>query len=262
MQSNFDPTASNFERYRSLPAEVPRAIRAAIWGALRLSTAARVLEIGAGTGRIGKAFVAAGDFYVGVDTSLAMLQEFPATSKSCILAQADGRQLPFRDGTFDVVLLMQVLSGIGDWQGILSETRRVLLPGGSVAVGHTISPESGIDAQLKRQLAAILEEMGVAWHRPKESRQRALAWLESSAVRHVSAQAASWNVIATPQEFLVRHRTGARFAALPVSVQEQALKQLAVWAETSFGSLDAGFQEKRSFELEIFEFTEGASRDF
>ena len=172
MQSNFDPTASNFERYRSLPAEVPRAIRAAIWGALRLSTAARVLEIGAGTGRIGKAFVAAGDFYVGVDTSLAMLQEFPATSKSCILAQADGRQLPFRDGTFDVVLLMQVLSGIGDWQGILSETRRVLLPGGSVAVGHTISPESGIDAQLKRQLAAILEEMGVAWHRPKESRRR------------------------------------------------------------------------------------------
>jgi SAM-dependent methyltransferase len=190
-----------------------------------------------------------------------MLREFAATSKSCILAQADGRQLPFHDGTFDVVLLMQVLSGIDDWQGILSETRRVLL-GGSVAVGHTISPESGIDAQLKRRLAAILEEMGISWHRPKESRRQALSWLESSAVHHVSAHAASWNVIATPQEFLVRHRTGARFAELPISVQEQALKQLAVWAATSFGSLDAGFQEKRSFELEIFEFAEGAGRGF
>jgi len=262
MQSTFDLTASNFERYRSLPTEVPKAIRAAIWKVLRRSTPARVLEIGAGTGRIGNAFVAAGDFYVGVDTSLAMLREFPANSNSCFLAQADGRQLPFRDCTFDVVLLMQVLSGIGDWQGILSETRRVLLPNASVAVGHTISPESGIDAQLKRQLAAILEEMGIEWHRPKESRRQALAWLESSAKRHVRAQAASWNVIATPQEFLVRHPTGARFAALPVRVQEQALKQLAAWTETSFGSLDTPFQEKRSFELDIFEFAEETSRDF
>ena len=81
-------------------------------------------------------------------------------------------------------------------------------------------------------------------------------------MRHVRAHAASWNVIATPQEFLVRHRTGARFAALPVTVQEQALKQLAAWAETSFGSLDTPFQEQRSFELDIFEFAEGADRDF
>jgi|SRR5271165_1696547 len=262
MHSTFDETASNFERYRSLPTEVPGAIRAAIWNALQLSTPARVLEIGAGTGRIGKAFITARDFYVGVDTSLAMLQKFPANSKNCFLVQADGRQLPFCDGTFDVVLLMQVLSGVGDWRGILSETRRVLLPGRSVAVGQTKSPESGIDAQLKHRLAAILEEMGVAWHRPQESRQQALAELESSTVHHVHAQAASWNVTVTPQEFLVRHRTGARFAALPVIVQEEALKQLAVWAETSFGFLDAGFQEKRSFELDIFEFAEGAGQDF
>ena len=262
MRSTFDATASNFERYRSLPPEAPKAIRAAIWDTLRLSTPARVLEIGAGTGRIGKAFVAAGDFYVGVDTSLAMLREFPANSKSCFLAQADGRQLPFRDGAFDVVLLMQVLSGVGDWERILNETRRVLLPGGSVVVGHTVSPESGIDAQLKRRLAAILGEMRVAWHRPQESRRQALAWLESSAVRHVHSEAASWNVNATPQEFLVRHRTGARFAALPVTVQDEALKRLAAWAQTNFSSLDAGFQERRSFELDIFEFAEGAGRDF
>ncbi len=261
-ESAFDATASNFERYRPLPAEVPEAIRAAIWAALRPSAPARVLEIGAGTGRIGRAFVTAGDFYVGVDTSLSMLHKFSANSMSCFLAQADGRQLPFRDGTFNLVLLVQVLGGVGDWLGILSETRRVLLPGGSVAVGHTVSPESGIDAQLKRQLAAILEEMGVGWHRPQESRINATAWLESSTLRHLHAQAASWSVITTPQEFLVRHRTGARFAALPVAVQEQALTQLAAWAETRFGFLEARFQEKRSFELDIFEFAEEAGRGF
>ena len=60
----------------------------------------------------------------------------------------------------------------------------------------------------------------------------------------------------------MRHRTGARFAALPAAVQEQALKQLADWAEMTFGSLDAGFQEKRSFELDIFQLAEGAGREF
>ena len=74
------------------------------------------------------------------------------------------------------------------------------------------------------------------------------------AVRHVHSEAASWSVNVTPRKFLTRHRTGARFAALPVTVQEQALEQLAVWAEMTFGSLDTEFQEQRRFELDIFEF--------
>jgi hypothetical protein len=129
-----------------------------------------------------------------------------------------------------------------------------LQPGGSVAVGHTVSPESGIDAQLKRQLKAIFREMQVDWHNPDKSRRQALAWLESSSLRHVHRQAASWNFNATPREFLLRHRTGARFAALPPLVQEQALNKLRTWAETSFGSMDTEFHERRSFELDIFQF--------
>ena len=262
MNLTFDATASTFERYRSLPRESPEAIRAAIWAAARFSTPARVLEIGAGTGRIGKAFVAAGDFYVGVDTSLAMLREFPATSDNCVLAQADGRELPFHDGSFDVVLLFQVLSSVDDWRGVLKEVRRVLRPRGCVAVGHTVSPESGIDAQLKRRLTAILSEMQVESHIPEKSRRQALAWLGSSSVRHVRSQAVSWNINTTPQEFLLRHSTGARFAALPAPVREQALQKLRAWAETEFGSTDAQFQESRSIELDIFELQERAGRDF
>jgi ubiquinone/menaquinone biosynthesis C-methylase UbiE len=254
MASPFDTTASRFERHRGLPHGVPEAIRSAIWAAANLPAVARVLDIGAGTGRIGKAFIAAGDFYVGVDTSLAMLKEFRAASESVLLAQADAQQLPFCDGAFDVVLLMQVLSGVGDWQSVLCEALRVLRPGGSLTVGHTVSPESGIDAQLRRQLAAILDEMQVIWHRPQESRRRALGWLESSANHHMHTLAASWNVTTTAREFLQRRSTGARFAALPITVQEQALEKLRLWAEATFGSVNADFLEQRNFELDIFTF--------
>jgi ubiquinone/menaquinone biosynthesis C-methylase UbiE len=257
--SAYDTTASSFERHRALPSSVIEAIRSAIWSAARLPDLARVLDVGAGTGRIGKAFLAAGDFYVGVDSSLAMLQEFSAKpefseSKTCLLAQAEGRQLPFQNASFDLVLLMQVLSAAGNWRPMLDECRRVLRPGGIIAAGHTRSPESGIDAQLKRQLVSILEAMQVPWHQPRESRRQALAWLEAASVRHWYREAAVWTVTTSAKEFLSRHRTGARFAALPLAVQEEALARLRTWAETNFGSVSASFEEQHSFELSIFEF--------
>src|SRR5690349_5435252 len=171
--SAYDTTASSFELHRALPNSVVEAIRSAIWSVAQLPDRVRVLDVGAGTGRIGRAFLAAGDFYVGVDSSLGMLQEFSAKpefreSKTCLLAQAEGRQLPFHNAGFDLVLLMQVLSAAGNWRELLGECRRVLWPGGIIAVGHTKSPESGIDAELKGRLAAILEEMQVPWHQPRE----------------------------------------------------------------------------------------------
>jgi ubiquinone/menaquinone biosynthesis C-methylase UbiE len=254
MNSTFDSTASTFERHRSFPKGVPEAIRSAIWSAVGLSAPARVLDIGAGTGRIGRAFVVAGDTYVGVDTSLAMLQEFSANSSNCTLTQADGSHLPFSDGSFDVVLLMQVLTGANDWKGIVSEARRVVRSGGCVVVGHTINPDSGIDAQLKRHLKGVLEELQVDPFRPEQSRRQALEWLDVGAVRHVHLVVAEWNATATPEAFLQRHSTGARFAALPAHVQEQALDELRTWAKVTFGSLDTTFAEIRSFEVDIYEF--------
>lgn len=259
ISSAFDSTAATFERDRPMPTGVPEAIRSAIWQAARVPTPARVLDLGAGTGRFGKVFVAAGDLYVGIDVSFPMLREFRANSMSACLAQADGQKLPFRDGFFDVVMLMQVLSGAENWQDILNETVRVVRDGGLVVVGHTVSSQEGMTAQLKRQLnlileEMILEEMNVVRHQPQQARRQALAWLESSAGRRLHLCAASWTASTTPQEFLARHRTGARFAALPSSIQEDALHQLGAWAKTVFGSLDTVFPEERSFELDVFEF--------
>jgi predicted TPR repeat methyltransferase len=64
MLPNFDAVAPTFERYRALPRGVPESIRSAILQATRKQPSARVLDLGAGTGRIGKAFVAANDFYL------------------------------------------------------------------------------------------------------------------------------------------------------------------------------------------------------
>ncbi|HEY2392393.1 MAG TPA: class I SAM-dependent methyltransferase [Candidatus Angelobacter sp.] len=253
MTSAFDAVASNFERFRALPPGVPEAIRSEVLGAATVPLPARVLDLGAGTGRFGKVFIEAGDRYAGVDMSLAMLREFQSSSHGAFLAQADGRQLPFRDGIFDIVLLMHVLSGTTAWRPMIEEVRRVCRSGGVVAVGRTDSPEAGINVQLKHQLKKTLEAMGVSWHRSQRAHREALGHLKLFATRHVLTQAASWNHSETAQDFISRHRSGARFAALPHDVQEQALQKLGAWAKETFGSMDRKFDEQRSFELDIFE---------
>ena len=252
LTSNFDLAAATFERDRALPRGVPEAIRRAIWASTPTRSPARVLDLGAGTGRIGTAFDDASDSYVGGDDSLAMLREFRADSREARLVQGRGQQLPLRAGAFDVVLLMQVLSGADDWRGLVGEACRVLAPAGTIVVGHTNGPSTGVDAQMRQRLAAILEEMGVAAHQPRRARRESLGWLESSAARRMHVVAASWNAEPTPRAFLARHRTGARFSALPPEAQETALRKLSAWAQDTFGSLDTATTEEYRFELDLF----------
>lgn len=252
MASPFDATAATFECYRALPDGVAEAIRKAIWELTGARPAGRVLDVGAGSGRFGRAYVEAHDSYIGIDFSFSMLNEFRARSAAASLVQADGGCLPFRDESFELVLLMQVLSGAHNWRNLLSETVRVIVPGGFVAVGHTAAPQQGVDAYMKRQLSQILDQMGITPPEPKKSRQEALEWFYAGASWRSHITAASWTAKRSAKEFIDRHRSAARFSVLPVAVQETALKKLAAWAEDRFGSLNTTFSEHHSFELDVF----------
>jgi SAM-dependent methyltransferase len=236
-----------------LPHGVPEAIRAAILGVID-APSPRLLDLGAGTGRIGWPFVAAGDDYVGVDLSLAMLRGFERRG-GARLVQADGECLPFRDATFDALMLVQVFGGMNRWRAVLAEARRVLRSAGVLVVGRTVAPADGVDAQMKHRLAAILDEMDAKSER-MNAREDALRSLEEVA-RGTRIEAAAWSEDRTSRGFIERHRTGARFAALPAPIKDEALRRLAAWATVTFDSLDCVFSERHGFELHVFRFHEG-----
>jgi ubiquinone/menaquinone biosynthesis C-methylase UbiE len=254
--SEFDAVAEDFDRFRALPAEVPAAIRRSMWETLDMAPAGRVLDLGAGTGRIGEAFVAAGDVYLGVDASARMLAQFAGKAArrgtpTPVLVQADGRRLPFPTGTFDAVMIVQVISALPGWRGLLAEARRILRPGGGLVLGKSIGPPDGLDARMRAQLSRILAEAGIAMHRRGGEREDALAWLAHGVRRLTTVVAASWEATRSPRDFLDRHATGARFSALPQSIRQVALQRLSDWAVITFGSLDALHLESRSFVLDV-----------
>jgi SAM-dependent methyltransferase len=258
--SAYDAAAPVFDRHRALPAGAPPAIRAAILAALDVASP-RLLDLGAGTGRIGEPFVAAGDDYVAVDLSLGMLREFARRGRdlpSPRLAQADGQRLPFPDAAFDAVMLIQVFGGMPGWRHVIAEARRVLRPRGALVTGRSVAPADGIDAQMKRRLGALLADLGVDAG-ATNARDEVHRALESQSQAGTSVVAWTWNAERTARAFLDRHAGGARFAVLPEPAKTEAMRRLAAWATATFGSLDRIFSEPHAFELTMFKFTAGES---
>src|SRR5690606_33049497 len=54
--------------------------------------------------------------------------------KAFYLQRADATQLPFADNTFDKIICSEVLEHLPDYQQVLAEIRRVLKPGGLLAI--------------------------------------------------------------------------------------------------------------------------------
>jgi SAM-dependent methyltransferase len=170
------------------------------------------------------------------------------------LVQAAGERLPFDDAIFDAVLLIQVFGGMRDWRRFMTEVRRVLRPAGALMLGRTIAPKDGVDARMKRQLAALLDAMGVA-PQPANAREDVQQWLEQTAPGSTRVSAATWAAERSPAQFIARHRGGARFSALPPDVKTEALRRLGAWAGETFGSLDAASVEPHEFEMQLFRFS-------
>jgi ubiquinone/menaquinone biosynthesis C-methylase UbiE len=252
----YDAAAPRFDRQRALPAGVVGAIRDAVRGAVGLPRP-RILDLGAGTGRIGRPFVAAGDGYFGADLSFGMLQQFASFegwSGRLTLIQADGQCLPFLDSIFDAVLLIQVVGAAQSWRRLVTEARRVLRPNGALIIGHTVFPPDGIDERMKAQLAAILKAAGAsAYH--MDTRGVVQPWLEAEARSNERVQAVQWIARRSPRAFLERQPTGARFSMLPQSIRDAALRELEAWAIRTFGSLDLIREEQHEFELKVFRFS-------
>jgi len=256
--SAYDAAALSFELYRALPLGVAESIRTVTLGAVYTTRPPRLLDLGAGTGRIGWLFVHESDDYVGVDSSFGMLREFARRMDACSghaprLVQADGERLPFCDGTFDIVMMIQVVGAARNWRRLIAEARRVLRPAGALVVGHAVTPVDGIDARMKRRLASLLDEMAVpSYH--MDTLGVVQPWLESLARTSTRIVAAKWTAERTPRQFLDRQPTGAQFSSLLGPVKDEALRKLAALATEAFGSLDAKFSEQHSFELQVFKF--------
>jgi ubiquinone/menaquinone biosynthesis C-methylase UbiE len=127
---------------------------------------ARVLDVGTGTGVAAEAAAAAGAGVVGVDESIGMLRVGGTGRPGIQIAAAEAIDLPFRNGTFDVLVANFVVAHFTKYQTALFDMSRVLRPDGRMALSAWADGED----ELSRTWLEVVEEAV-----PREILQPALA---------------------------------------------------------------------------------------
>jgi SAM-dependent methyltransferase len=109
---------------------------------LGLTSGDRVLDVACGPGNFSREFAKAAGaegLVVGIDASPTMLargaeEAEQSGSKNLVLVRGDATALPFRDGSFDCACCFAALHLFADPFAGLDEIRRVLAPGGRIAL--------------------------------------------------------------------------------------------------------------------------------
>ena len=108
-------------------------------GAIGLHAGALVLEIGCGPGFFSPTLVRAvdGGQAVLLDLQMEMLEMARERAGTAACVQASGARLPFAAECFDAVFIATVLGEIPDQAGCIADARRILRPGGTLAIAET-----------------------------------------------------------------------------------------------------------------------------
>ena len=109
----------------------------------------RVLDLGCGKGRFARRLADEGADVVGIDLSAGMLAEASGLDR----VRCSARRLPFADGTFDVVLAVEVLEHVASIEDVLNEARARPPAGGGV--GHR-----GQERGIRRRQPSVASESG------------------------------------------------------------------------------------------------------
>lgn len=255
MREFFDHQAAKFERRAGLPEIYCREIATAVLKVAGARTRDLLLELGPGTGQIGR-FFASAVRYLGIDLSKEMLREFRARAgeeTKGLLVRADAQGTwPVADASVRVVFSSRA-AHLLDEEHVAREFFRVAEDRTAMLIiGRVRREQSSMRATLAREMNSRLQERGFEG-RGGERRNRRLfdACRERGAEPLDACEVARWTVRASPQGSLDSWRSLVSLGgvAVPAPVHEEILRELEAWATREFGSLNREFEEEESYTL-------------
>lgn len=133
--------AARAEEYHGFFATIATRVVDVLLDAGHVDQASRVLDVATGPGYLAAGSAARGASVVGVDIAHQMLQVARRLHPGIDFRQADAERLPFPDDSFDAVVGNFAILHLARPERAVAEFRRVLAPGGTVALSTWDAPE-------------------------------------------------------------------------------------------------------------------------
>jgi SAM-dependent methyltransferase len=181
LATQFASVADAYERGRP---EYRPAVVGALAAELGLGPGAAVLDLAAGTGKLTRALLAAGLDVVAVEPQPQMREKLAAIAGPERVREGVAESIPLPDASVQAVTVADAFHWFKHDEA-LAEIRRVLMPGGGMAVLSTFPDWSG--ASWAHELGSLIQEMrsehpafdGPSW---QESVRAAGGWTEPRGV--------------------------------------------------------------------------------
>ncbi len=164
------------EGYKEFTSSAGRALSRRLKAAFDVAgigSGMRVLDVGCGRGEILRHCTSLGAEAHGIDYAAVAVQlsrQAVTEGQASAVYRADAKSLPFADGSFDRVLLFDIVEHLHPWEldRALQEVRRVLLPQGRVII-HT-APNVWYDRYAYPIVRGVRTLMGQGERYPKDPR--------------------------------------------------------------------------------------------
>ena len=246
---SFDRAAGYYDQTRPLPEPVAREGIQSILDIV--GDGARVLEVGAGTGRISIPLLGRGVDLIGCDLSSKMLRRLQEKSASAPVVQGDALSLPFPGASFDFVMTVHVLHLVAGWQTALGEFRRVLKPGGAYLNVKTWAPAGASPRdQIRSHWRGWLAEQGVDARLPGlQANAEFLQELQGMGANVHELEVTRYPLVFSLRDELDRFasRIGSETWEIPDAIFEDSIRDLRDWTAREYGDLD----EPRTDQLRV-----------
>jgi SAM-dependent methyltransferase len=189
LAARFAEVADAYERGRP---EYAPAVVGAIAAELRIPTAAPILDLAAGTGKLTRALLGAGLDVVAVEPHGSLREVLAANIGADRVREGLAEAIPLPDASVAMVTVADAIHWF-DQAAALAEIRRVLRPGGGLAVLSTVPDWGG--ASWAHEVGTMMSELrpehphfdGPPW---QDAVRAAGGWSEPREIRVTSTQAA------------------------------------------------------------------------
>ena len=253
---SFDRAAGYYDQTRPLPDSIAQD---GIQAILDLAgPGARLLEVGAGTGRISIPLLERSVDLIGCDISSNMLRRLQGKYPTARITQADASQLPFPSASFNAIMTVHVLHLVPAWREALREFRRVLAPDGVyLNVKTWASVGVNIRDRIRLHWRDWMAAQGMKIRQPGiQDQEEFLQELRSMGAECKEVEVIRYSFPFRLREELERFvaRTSSETWDLPDDLFDASMTELRLWAEAEFADLDQSVEDQLRFAIDEIRF--------